>query len=153
VLKNRSIPTNAVLPHIHYQNVTDAMVWLTEVFGFCEGYSYGEKGGPVLGAQMCLCDAVIMLRRAQPGIASPARLGYVSQSLTVFVEDARAHFQSSKVAGASIVEELHETAYGELQYSAVDLDGHAWTFSEHVKDVRPDQWGASVPAKQIYRYS
>jgi len=152
MVKNRSIPTDGALPHLYYQDVETAMVWLTEVFGFCEGYSYGGKGGPIVGAQMCLCDAVIMLKRARTGYASPKTLGYVTQSLTVFVDDAAAHYLSSKVAGAKIVEELHETVFGELQYSAEDLDGHWWTFSQHVVDLRPDEWGANVPAKQSYRY-
>ena len=30
---------------------------------------------------------------------------------------------------AEIVEEPHETVYGEFQYAAVDLEGHHWLFS------------------------
>jgi uncharacterized glyoxalase superfamily protein PhnB len=42
------------------------------------------------------------------------------------------------------VEDLHETVYGELQYGAFDLDGHHWLFSRHARDLRPDEWGATV---------
>jgi uncharacterized glyoxalase superfamily protein PhnB len=34
----------------------------------------------------------------------------------VFVEDVDAHYDRAKLAGAKIVEELNETAYGERQY-------------------------------------
>jgi uncharacterized glyoxalase superfamily protein PhnB len=91
-----------------------------------------------------------MVQRARIGYASPKALGYITQTLTVFVEDVGAHYQSSKVAGAKIVEELHETVYGELQYAVEELDGHWWTFSQNVVDLRLDEWGANVPPKESY---
>jgi uncharacterized glyoxalase superfamily protein PhnB len=141
--KNRSVPANTVLPHILYRNVAEAMVWLTRVFGFREHYHYGGDG-LISGAQMHLGDAWIMLKRAPAGSSVPADLGYGTQSLTVFVEDVHAHFQRTKSAGATIVEDLHETVYGELQYGVIDLDGHHWLFSRHARDLRPDEWGATV---------
>jgi uncharacterized protein len=62
----------------------------------------------------------------------------------VFVNDVDAHFQRSKSAGARIVEDLHETVYGERQYGVEDLDGHHWLFSRHARDLSPDEWGATV---------
>ena len=64
--------------------------------------------------------------------------------LTVFVDDVEEHFRRTKDAGVAIFEELHETVYGEMQYGAEDLDGHRWLFSRHAKDVRPEDWGATV---------
>jgi len=144
MLKNRSVPADIILPHLTYQNVADAMAWLTKVFGFSEHYRYGEPGGQVDGAQMHLGDAWIMLNRARPGRASPAQAGCDTQSLTVFVEDVDAHYETAKSAGASIVEDLHETEYGERQYGVEDLEGHHWLFSRHARDVSPDEWGATV---------
>ena len=82
--------------------------------------------------------------RAADGTASPARIGYRTQSLTVFVEDIDAHFERTKSAGARIVEELQETWYGERQYGVEDLEGHRWLFSQHVRDVPPQEWGAEI---------
>jgi uncharacterized glyoxalase superfamily protein PhnB len=31
--------------------------------------------------------------------------------------------------------------YGERQYTAEDLAGHHWTFSETLADVAPEEWG------------
>jgi uncharacterized glyoxalase superfamily protein PhnB len=143
-MKNRSVPTDTVLPHVVYQNVADAIGWLTKTFGFTEHYRYGEPGGPISGAQMHLGDVSIMVRGARAGSASPAQLGYGTQSLTVFVEDVDAHFQRSKLAGARIVEDLHETVYGERQYGVEDLDGHRWLFSQRARDVSPEEWGAKI---------
>jgi len=144
MLKNRCVPADVVLPHITYQNVADALGWLTKAFGFIEHYHYGERGGRVQGAQMHLDDAWIMLNSARPGRASPAQVGCQTQSLTVFVEDVDAHFERAKSAGARIVEELHETEYGERQYGAEDIEGHHWLFSRHARDVSPDEWGATI---------
>jgi len=139
--KNRSVPTDTVLPHVVYQNVAEAIAWLTTAFGFIEHYRYGD---PVDGAQMHLSNAWIMLARARPGRSSPSQANYWTQSLTVFVDDVDAHYRRAKAAGAKVVEELNETAYGERQYGAEDLEGHHWLFSQHARDVSPDDWGAKI---------
>jgi predicted enzyme related to lactoylglutathione lyase len=141
MIENRSVPTDTVLPHVVYQDVAEAIAWLTKTFGFSEHYRYGD---PISGAQMHLGNAWIMLHSARAGSASPAQLGCGTQSLTLFVEDVEAHFQRAKTAGAKILEDLHETVYGELQYGAEDLDGHHWLFSRHARDLSPDEWGATV---------
>jgi len=143
MLKNRSVPTDVILPHITYQNVAAALGWLTNTFGFTEHYRYGG-GRQVEGAQMHLSDAWIMLNRARPGRASAAQAGLQTQSLTVFVEDVDSHYGRAKAAGARIVEDLHDTEYGERQYGAEDLEGHHWLFSRHARDVSPEEWGATV---------
>jgi uncharacterized glyoxalase superfamily protein PhnB len=140
LISNRSVPSDTVLPHIEYRDLQEAIVWLSKVFGFVEHYRYGN---PVSGAQMRVGNAWIMLRQARRE-ETPKELGFGTQSLTVFMEDVVAHFQRAKSAGATIVEDLQETEYGELQYGAEDLDCHHWLFSRHARDVSPEHWGASV---------
>jgi len=144
MLKNRSVPADVILPHVTYQDVAAALVWLTNAFGFSEHYRYGVEGGQVQGAQMHLGDAWIMLNSARPGLSSPAQLGSSTQSLTVFVDDLDAHYERAKAVGAKIVEDLHETEYGERQYGVEDLEGHHWLFSRHARDASPAEWGATV---------
>lgn len=141
------MPADVILPHLTYRNVADALAWLTKAFGFVEHYRFGEPGGRVNGAQMHLGDAWIMLNSARAGSASPAQAGHQTQSLTVFVDDVDAHFERAKLAGAKIVEDLHETAYGERQYGVEDLEGHHWLFSRHARDVDPAEWGATVASQ------
>jgi uncharacterized glyoxalase superfamily protein PhnB len=141
LISNRSVPTDIVLPHIHYRNLNEAIAWLSKAFGFVEHYRYGN---PVSGAQMRAGKAWIMVRQARGEEATPKEIGFGTQSLTVFIEDIAPHFQGAKSAGAAIVEDLHETEYGELQYGAEDLDGHHWLFSRHARDVSPEQWGATM---------
>jgi uncharacterized glyoxalase superfamily protein PhnB len=144
MLKNRSVPVDTVLPHLAYQNVAEAIEWLKSTFGFIEHYRYGGDGDAVSGAQMRLGNAWIMVHKAPPGSAGPKQLGCGTQSLTVFVDTVDDHFQRAKLAGAKIVEDLHETEYGERQYGAEDLDGHRWLFSRHARDVSPEEWGAKL---------
>lgn len=145
MLKNRSVPADIILPHVTYQNVAAAIDWLTRVFGFVEHYRYGS--GPVDGAQLHLGAAWIMVNRAKPGCSSPAQGGYRTQSLTVFLEDVDTHFKRVKAAGATIVEDLHETIYGEWQYGVEDIERHHWLFSRHARNIDPAEWGATVSEK------
>jgi uncharacterized glyoxalase superfamily protein PhnB len=147
MLKNRSVPTDTVLPHVLYRDVAEATAWLTRAFGFREHHHHGDDAGSISGARMHLGDAWVMLKRAPAGWSVPADLGYGTQSLTLFVDDVEAHFERSKLQGATIVEDLHETVYGELQYGVLDLDGHHWLFSRHAHDRRPDEWGATEAEK------
>lgn len=145
MLTNRSVPVDTVLPHVTYKRLPEAMDWLSRTFGFVEQYRYGD---PASGAQVRLGNAFIMVRTARGDFRSPAELGFGNQSLTIFVEDVELHFERSKAAGAHIVEDLHETEYGELQYGVEDLEGHHWLFSRHARDVSPDAWGAII-AKRL----
>lgn len=141
MISNRSVPTDIVLPHITYRDVREAIAWLSQAFGFVEHYRYGN---PVSGAQMSIGSAWLMLDRVRSQRGIPKQLGFVTQSLAVFLEDVEKHFENAESCGVKIVEDLHETEYGELQYGAEDLDGHHWLFSRHVRDVSPEQWGATV---------
>jgi len=141
--KNRSVPTDIILPHVTYKDVGAAIEWLTKVFGFTEHYRYGDPANPD-GAQMHLGEAWIMVNRVRPGRGTPAQVGCDTQSLTVFIDDVEEHFEKAKSAGAKIVEDLNETFYGEFQYGVEDLDGHRWLFSRHARDVSPDEWGAKI---------
>lgn len=143
-MRNRSVPSDTLLPHLTYRSAAEAAAWLGKAFGFVEYYRYGDPNQPA-GVMMRLGEAYIMLRtdRGDHGV-SPAKIGHVTQTLSVFVADVTAHYEHAKGADVEITENLHETMYGELQYGAVDLDGHGWLFSQHARDVSPDEWGARL---------
>lgn len=143
MLSNRSVPVRAVLPHIVYDDLAEAIRWLASTFGFREHFRYGDPSDPA-GAQIHLGEAWIMLRKSRPGSATPTNAGVETQSLTIFIEDVDAHFEHTKLAGARIVEDLHVTEYGERQYAVLDFAGHHWLFSRHVHDAAPQDWDAIV---------
>ncbi|MGA9669539.1 MAG: VOC family protein [Terracidiphilus sp.] len=144
-MKNRSVPSDILLPHVSYQNPAEACEWLKRLFGFEENFRYGE---PVRGIQIHLGQAYLMLNCAGECCSSPAQLGRWTQMLTVFVDDVDAHHAKAVAEGAKIVEELQETVYGERQFAVEDLEGHKWLFSQHARDVDPSEWGATVYQKQ-----
>jgi uncharacterized glyoxalase superfamily protein PhnB len=69
-----------------------------------------------------------------------AQLG-VGHSVTIRVDDADAHYLRAKQYDALIPAGPVTYPYGERQYSAEDLAGHSWTFSQSVADADPKDWG------------
>lgn len=141
MISNRSVPVDTVLPHVRYRNLEEAVVWLSNAFGFVEEYRYGH---PLSGVQMRAGKTYLMLERVRETAQTPKELGFGTQSLTIFIEEIESHFERAKSAGVTTLEDLHETVYGELQYAAEDLEGHHWLFSRHARDVSPEQWGATI---------
>lgn len=144
MIPNRSLPTDTVLPHVYYRDLDQAIAWLARAFGFTEHYRYGD---PISGAQLRAGNAWIMLKGLAPQARTPRELGYDTLSLTIFIDDVEAHCERARSAGAAILEEPHETVYGEFQYAAQDLDGHHWLFSRHARDLSPSDWGATLAPK------
>jgi len=145
MIKNRSVPVDTVLPHVSYRDLPSAIDWLAKHFGFAEQYHYTDSTtGAIAGAQLRLANAYVMAHAAKPNASTPSELGYNLQSLTIFFDDVDAHYRKVKATGIRLVEQLHQTVYGEMQYAVQDLEGHLWIFSQHAKDLTPDQWGAKV---------
>jgi uncharacterized glyoxalase superfamily protein PhnB len=59
----------------------------------------------------------------------------------VRVDDVNAHCARARAHGARILMEPTDFEYGERQYTAADLAGHQWTFTETLDDVDPATWG------------
>ena len=141
MIKNRSVPVDTLLPHVCYANVAAAIQWLQTAFGFVEHYRYGNDPD---GAQMHLGDAWIMVNQEFPGRQSPLKAGAGTQFVTIYVQNVGEHYARSRKAGAQIVEDLQDTIYGERLYTAQDPEGHRWQFSQHVRDVSPEEFGATM---------
>jgi len=139
VKQNRSIPSATVIPVLIYPDVREAVRWLGEAFGFEERLQIGESHR----SQMRFGDGAVIaadVRHEQ----RPPRPGEVTHSVVVRVDDARAHCERARAAGARIVMEPTDFEYGERQYTAEDLAGHRWTFSETLADVDPAEWGGTL---------
>lgn len=62
----------------------------------------------------------------------------------VRVDDVDAHHERAEQHGARIVQPPADFPYGERQYTAEDLAGHRWTFSQTIADVAPEKWGGTT---------
>jgi uncharacterized glyoxalase superfamily protein PhnB len=75
-----------------------------------------------------------------------ARPQEVNQYVTVHVDNVDAHYEHAKERGATIVKTPTDMPFGERQYTAEDIGGHRWTFSQSIADVPLETWGARSPA-------
>jgi uncharacterized glyoxalase superfamily protein PhnB len=133
---NRSIPKATVIPILVYPDVRAAVDWLGTAFGFVERVQIGEDHR----AQLSFGDGAVILGDVRND-RRPPRPGEATHSVLVRVDDARAHCERAREHGARIVEEPTDFPYGERQYTAEDLAGHQWTFSQTIADVAPEDWG------------
>ena len=131
-----------ITPYLYYEDVAAALAWLARAFGFRERLRMPGPDGSVMHAEMQLADGVVMMGRPGPDYRSPKRLGQVTQSLYVYVDDVNAHFRRAKDAGAKVIEEPADQFYGDRRYAAEDPEGHHWYFAQHVRDVSPEEMKA-----------
>jgi uncharacterized glyoxalase superfamily protein PhnB len=64
-----------------------------------------------------------------------------SATVMVRVDDVDAHHRRAAEFGARVLDAPADFPYGERQYTAEDVAGHRWTFSETIADVAPEEWG------------
>jgi uncharacterized glyoxalase superfamily protein PhnB len=136
VKPNRSIPSATVIPVLIYPDVREAVRWLERVFGFSERVQIGENHR----SQLRFGDGAVIVGDVRHD-RRPPRAGEVTHSVMVRVEDASAHCEHARANGVRILMEPTDFEYGERQYTAEDLAGHHWTFSETLRDVAPEDWG------------
>jgi uncharacterized glyoxalase superfamily protein PhnB len=130
---NRSIPSAAVIPELAYENVPAAAEWLCRAFGFRIRLRIADHR-----IQLTWRDgAIVVVEASRDGAAQTSRV-------LVRIPDADAHHAAAVRAGAKILSPPTVYPFGEKQYSAEDLAGHRWTFSESVADVDPADWGGTL---------
>ena len=132
-MHNRAMPGATVIPELAYANVGQACDWLCAAFGFTLRWRAGGHR-----AQLNVGDGAVVVREGGPAPRDAAH------SLMVRVDDVPGHHDRAARHGAEILRGPTDFPYGERQYTAVDLGGHVWTFSQSIADVDPASWGATV---------
>jgi uncharacterized glyoxalase superfamily protein PhnB len=136
---NLSVPTTTVVPILVYPDVRAAVTWLRAGFGFVERVRIGEDHR----SQLKVGDGALIIRDVRNDRHSP-RAGEVTHSVMVRVDDALAHCARARAFGARILMDPTDFDYRERQYSAEELGGHQWTFSQSIADVAPEAWGGTT---------
>lgn len=131
MLKNRSVPPCTVIPVLIYPDPSAAAEWLARAFGFTERLRIANHRIQMRAGEGCFTIA--------EGNVAPNR----SHIIEVRVEDARAHCERARQAGAVILDEPTDHMYGERQYNAQDFHGHQWDFTQTLADVEPESWGGT----------
>jgi uncharacterized glyoxalase superfamily protein PhnB len=138
-IANRSVPSATVMPELAYADVTEASEWLCRAFGFRLRLRIGDHR-----AQLVFGDGAVIV--TELGEGAEAHSNAATHALLVRVDDADAHHERAVDGGARILRSPSDHPYGERQYTAEDLGGHRWTFSESTADVDPASWGGELIA-------
>jgi PhnB protein len=136
---NQPENTQRITIYLYYEDVAGALDWLSRAFGFHEQNRMSGPDGSVAHGGMTIGDAVIMMGDPGPDYQNPKRLGHVTQSLYVIVDNVDKHHEQAKQAGAKIIEEPKDQFYGDRRYGAEDIEGHHWYFAQHLRDVAPEE--------------
>jgi uncharacterized glyoxalase superfamily protein PhnB/catechol 2,3-dioxygenase-like lactoylglutathione lyase family enzyme len=130
---NRTMPDCGVIPELIYDDVIAAIDWLCDAFGLVERWRVGDHR-----AQLSIGGCTVAITEPRTSKVLPGK-----NSLLIRVPDAAAHCDRARASGARILAEPQDHPYGERQYTAEDLGGHHWTFSESIADVAPEDWGGT----------
>ncbi len=121
-----------VSPYLYYEDVNGALLWLSRGFGFRERLRVPGPGGKTGHAEMEFGGGVIMMGCPGPDYRNPKRLGHVTQSLYIYVDDVDGHCARAAEAGARILQPPKDQAYGDRTYGAEDPEGHRWYFAQRL---------------------
>jgi uncharacterized glyoxalase superfamily protein PhnB len=118
--------TPNIYPFLRYADAAAALEWLGRAFGLKERVVYRDgHEGAIHHAEISLGPGIIMV-----GQGNPAEHG-----IYVAVDDADAHYEHAKAAGADIVREVEDTDYGSREYTARDPEGNVWSFGTYRPSV------------------
>jgi uncharacterized glyoxalase superfamily protein PhnB len=130
MITNRSMPPGIIIPELPYDDVSVAATWLCQTFGFKERLRIGNHRIQLSFGQ----GSVVVIEGKESGTS------YV----LVHVDDVDNHYERAKQSGAQIIRPPADYPYGERQYTAEDLGGHRWTFSQTIADIDPKTWGGEL---------
>jgi uncharacterized glyoxalase superfamily protein PhnB len=120
-----------IIPYLAYSDAPAALSFLCDAFGFEERYRMAMDDGRIGHAELAYKENVIMLASVwkEAGFASPMDLSGIHTQVYCRVDDADAHYERARAAGATIIAEPVDQPYGERMYRALDPEGHRWLFA------------------------
>jgi uncharacterized glyoxalase superfamily protein PhnB len=132
-----------IIPGLRYRDAPAAIEFLCKAFGFEKHLVVPDGTNRVAHAQLVLGRDMIMLgsdphegeygQWVQPPVSPDA---VTTMGLYIVVGDCDAHCKRARTAGARIVMEPRDEAYGGRDYTARDPEGYVWTFGTY------DPWTA-----------
>jgi len=136
---------STIIPCLRYRDALAAIDWLQRAFGFHAQAVYAD-GDSVFHAQLTFGRGMIMLGSAgnesewsRHAVLPEEVGGRQTQSACVIVTDVDAHYARAKAAGARIVIDIADQAYGGRGYACADPEGYLWWFGSY------DPWRAEAP--------
>jgi uncharacterized glyoxalase superfamily protein PhnB len=129
-------PPPQVWPTLRARDARALIRFLVDAFGFEETVVYGE-GDVVHHAQLSWPPGGgIMLGSEREPEANGWTLQPGSFGAYVVTDDPDALFARATVAGAGVLDELHETDYGSRDFAIRDPEGNRWSFGTYRGEPR-----------------
>ena len=124
-----------LFPTLRYQDPRMAIGWLADAFGFTAHF-VAEEVGHVVHAQLRLGDQLIMLGPDHAGdrygMHSPLVLNGTNQCVYIALDSGIDEAcETARAAGAEIITEPYDTAYGSREFSCRDPEGHIWSVGSY----------------------
>lgn len=111
-----------------YDDIAAAHEYLARVFGLTPGPLHQDDQGRYVHGEVYAGDHVIWLHPSADEYKSPESLGAATGMTVINVDDADAHHQRCKAAGAQVIEEPTDQGYGVREWGARDVEGQLWFF-------------------------
>ncbi len=128
----------AFISSIVYKDNRAALKWLQKAFGFEVGEVLTDSKDNIVHAEMTHDDGVIMISNEfaawsrSPSSIGGANTQRIHVRLSKGIDE---HCEQARQAGAAIENSPATRFYGDRTYTAVDPEGHHWTFAQTVKQV------------------
>ena|SRR5438093_9057285 len=121
-----------VTPYLLYEDGEAAIEFVTRAFGFREvDRSIGAAGGLHAELEVEPGGGRVYVGQPPSGFRNPAAVGRASH-VHILVDDADAHYERAKAAGARIIEEPNDLPFGHRRYGCADPQGHEWYFAQPI---------------------
>jgi uncharacterized glyoxalase superfamily protein PhnB len=121
-----------VTPYLLYEDGEAAIEFVTGAFGFREvDRAIGGAGGLHAELEVEPGGGRVYLGQPPSGFRNPSEVGRTSL-VHVLVDDADAHYERAKAAGARIIEEPNDLPFGHRRYGCADPQGHEWYFAQPI---------------------
>jgi uncharacterized glyoxalase superfamily protein PhnB len=134
---NDSFRRPTVVPALCYAKPWAALDWLEKAFGFERGMVIADGDGKIVASEMRVGDGLIHIGpEAGYNVSPTAVSGRNTQSIHIHLKNGLdAHCEHARAAGAVIVQEPENQFCGDRAYSAMDPQGHVWTFGQTMRHV------------------
>jgi uncharacterized glyoxalase superfamily protein PhnB len=124
----------SMFPFTQYEDALAAIDWLCDAFGFERREVHAGDDGTVHHAELSCGGGIVMLGTSRPndfGLRTARELGAATSGVYLAVDDADAHYERARAAGAEILRELADTDYGSREYTARDPWGNVWSIGTY----------------------
>ena len=126
-----------VFPNLRYASPRSAIEFLSSAFGFDVHFIVDADDGDVEHAQLLVGTNFVFLSRDHEadryGMHSPEVLRGTTQALCIRVPEGELaqHQAHAETSSARILNPVHKSLAGVLEYTCADPEGHVWTFSSY----------------------